>query len=53
VAVGIAVVIAMTGRVLGHQALGADVESARAGAWMWQAVVVGWLVLYYMVWIAK
>jgi len=53
VAVGVGVVIAMTGRVLGHQALGADVESARAGAWMWQAVVVGWLVLYYKVWIAK
>ena len=53
VAVAVGVAIAATARVLGHQALGADVEPARAAGWFWQAVVVAWILVYYMVWMSK
>src|SRR3954454_7840540 len=53
VAVGTVVVVVATARVIGHQALGPEVEPARAAAWFWQAVAAAWIIVYYMVWISK
>jgi len=51
VAVGIAIIIAVLGRLLGHQVIGPNIDMARAAGWYWQATVVGWIIVYCAVWL--
>ena len=48
---GVLVMVAVLARVLGNQVMGMNIETARAGAWFWQSVVVGWLLIYCTVWL--
>src|SRR5436190_12155509 len=51
VAAGVASIIAVLARVLGGQVFGTNIEMARAAGWFWQAIVVGWIVIYATVWL--
>ena len=50
VVAGVLVIGAVLARLLGQQVTG-NVETARAGAWFWQSVVVGWVIIYCTVWL--
>src|SRR3954465_14737917 len=51
VTAGVATMAAVLARVLGGQVFGTNVEMARAAGWFWDAIVVGWIVLYATVWL--
>lgn len=51
VAAGVVVIGAVLTRVLGGQVMGTNIEVARAAGWFWQAVVLGWIVIYTTVWL--
>jgi len=51
VVAGVLALVAVVARVLGGQIIGTNIEMARAVGWLWQAVVVGWIVIYATVWL--
>src|SRR3954469_14463119 len=53
ITVGVGVMIALTLRVLGHQVTAINGEMARAVGWFWQCLVLGSVVVYATVWLAK